>query len=91
MWVIALGMDQCQLVTQKYSRKAAEHARERNGIMSDNILDKLISFEDSVFKATLSDDEKSEVLRRQEADKVAMESMRSELQPEEQQPRISGQ
>ena len=91
LWVIALGMDQCQLVTQKYSRKAAEHARERNGIMSDNILDKLISFEDSVFKATLSDDEKSEVLRRQEADKVAMESMRSELQPEEQQPRISGQ
>ena len=91
LWVIALGINQCQLVTQKYSRKMAEHARERNSMVSDELLDKYISFEDSVFKATLNDDEKSAVLCRQEADKVAMESMRSEVQPEEQQPRISGQ
>ena len=91
LWVIAIGAQQVQDVTKKYSRLVAQKTERRMMKMPDEQYHNLLRYLNQVY-LLMGDPDMVELIRqRQECDVQAMDATQRATLPEEQNPRISGQ
>jgi peptide-N4-(N-acetyl-beta-glucosaminyl)asparagine amidase len=88
--VIAVGLNQVADVTKKYVMNYANVVPLRTENFEEEWLSKYIRFQGDVFAAGLSANDKAEIGRRQQLDRVKMEAPRGVNRPEEREDRISG-
>ena len=88
-WVVAVGEDQCQDVTKKYTQNIDGCIQRRTSLITDEWFFKYIRFKNEQFSSRLLPEGKKEIEEKQKKDLDSMELPKADIKAEEKLPRQS--
>ncbi|KAH0792309.1 peptide-N(4)-(N-acetyl-beta-glucosaminyl)asparagine amidase isoform X2 [Histomonas meleagridis] len=88
-WIVAVGEHECVDVTRRYTANYDEVVERRKLEINEGWVQKYIAFKNEQMMSNISEEERNEIIKRQQLDNESMKQKR-ELSSEEQRGRISG-